>query len=71
MSEWEPYLPENKPKGFALFWVDDGVAEYAVYGIVQSLPPEDEPRIWDDNDFGYALESEIAFWKPCARPVKH
>ena len=71
MDEWHAYMPETKPDGFALFWVDDGLMEYAVFGIVQQLPGDEEPRIWDDNDAGYAFERYIAFWKPCNRPTKH
>lgn len=57
---------DDYPGGKAMFWVDDDYAEYAVFGWIEDKG--DGPRIWDDNDFGYAHAQYVAFWAPCKPP---
>ncbi len=52
----------------AVFWVADGDAQYVVFGVLEDRGQEGQRRVWDDNDFGYAVETKILAWAPCSPP---
>lgn len=54
---WQP-ISTYKPGRLVLFWVDDGFAQYPVYGR-RWEGGDDDRCIWDDNGYGYA---GAAFW---------
>lgn len=61
MRTYEPGSP-------ALFWVNDGVAEYPVYGAIEKRTADNKPTIWDDNDFGYDAANAV-LWTPFKKPT--
>lgn len=68
MVEWRPI--ETYPGGKALFWCKcSWVGDYAVFGEVWQAPEDNEPRVWDDGDRGFAPLSEITHWAACQPPT--
>ncbi|WP_374425905.1 hypothetical protein [Paracoccus sp. (in: a-proteobacteria)] len=53
---------------YALFWVDDGVASYMVYGVLDRRGHDGVLRISDDNDYGYATAEDVHAWAECSPP---
>lgn len=61
----ETYRPGTR----ALFWVDDGTLRYMVFGVVETMPSDGVPRVWDDNGFGFAEASFVRAWVNCSPPA--
>lgn len=57
--------PSNTP---ALFWVNSGVHEFAVWGVLTRSPVNDSRHVRDPNGYVFAVEEDIEWWKPCERP---
>lgn len=62
---WQP-ISTYKPGRQVLFWVDDGISAFAVYGRRWD-GGDDDRTIWDDNGFGY---SGSALWWAEFEPPK-
>jgi hypothetical protein len=52
----------------ALFWVDDGIMRYMVFGVLEVRGADGVLRVWDDNDCGYASAADVRAWAPCSPP---
>ncbi|MEM6277594.1 MAG: hypothetical protein AAF714_11665 [Pseudomonadota bacterium] len=61
--DWQPMTTYQQGTD-ALFWVDDGHAEYVVYGRLTET--DGQAEIWNDNDFGYS--GNAIRWAPCSPP---
>jgi hypothetical protein len=57
--------PSNTP---ALFWVNSGLHEFAVWGVLTRSPTRPGRHVCDPNGYVFALEEDIEWWRPCERP---
>ncbi|KPN64265.1 hypothetical protein SAMN04488527_101267 [Aliiroseovarius crassostreae] len=67
MVKWQSM--DTYPGGKALFWCTDAFGGYAAYGEIWEAPRDDGPRIWDDEDRGFALLQDVSHWAECRPPI--
>lgn len=61
--------PDDEPE--VLFWMNDGLSPFPVYGRLMRIGGDKERWVWDAIDRGFGTAAKVVAWTYFSPPTKH